>query len=109
MIPKKNKKQQKNKEKNKNKKTEVFKSTSRSQSILEWTYLVYIVFLKYSVDHYGFSFNWKWLFLKLTVLESKTKSEPVEKLITEKKVLLLWCAWFAEIKCIFSVSTDYCI
>lgn len=27
----------------------------------------------------------------------------------KKKVLLLWCAWFAEIKCIFSVSTDYCI
>lgn len=33
----------------------------------------------------NFSFNWKWLFLKLTVLESRTKSEPVEKLITEKK------------------------
>lgn len=57
-----------------------------------------------------FSFNWKCLLLKLTVLESRTKSEPVEKLITEKKtVLLLWCAWFAEMKCVFSVSTDYCI
>lgn len=33
----------------------IFKSTSWSQSILEWTFLVYIVFLKYSVDHYGIS------------------------------------------------------
>lgn len=34
-----------------------------------------------------FSLNWKCLLLKLTVLESRTKSEPVEKLITEKKNL----------------------
>lgn len=42
------------------------------------------------------------------MLESRMKPEPVEKLVTEKNifVLLLWCAWFAEIKCIFSVYTD---
>lgn len=58
MIPKKHKKNKKIKkqEKTKTRKLEgIFKSTSWSQSILEWTLLVYIVFLKYSVDHYGIS------------------------------------------------------
>lgn len=60
MIPKKTQKIKKLKKKlgkkQKQKKLgEIFKSTSWSQSILEWTFLVYIVFLKYSVDHYGIS------------------------------------------------------
>lgn len=41
----------------------------------------------------------------MILLESKMKPEPVEKLVSENHfVLLLWCAWFAEIKCIFFLS-----
>lgn len=81
-------------------------NTPWSQSVLEWNYFVYIVFLKCkfcrSLWYFSFvCFNWC---LLLKLLESRMKPEPVEKLVTENHcVLLLWCAWFAEIMCIFSV------